>query len=115
MTAPPDPVAIVQNQLFPPGPQAPDAINMYDGAIQSKNGFGSWKSWDMRGWLNRLTWDLLRFQPLSKGKGPYPDPSVPYGLRDSVTRIMYQTDENNRILRKLAAVGNVDLTGIVDL
>lgn len=108
MTAP-DPATVVQNQVFPPGPQPPDAITMYDGALQAKNGFAPWKSWDVRGWLNRLTWDLLRFQTIDSGK-PNPDRTVPYGLRDTITALWYLADQNNQLLQRLVASAVVNST-----
>lgn len=110
MTAP-DPAFVVQQQLFPPGPEPSDSITMYDGHPAGLNGWSSWKAWDMRSWLNRLTWDLLRSQPVSQGKPTYAS-TVPIGLRDAITRIAYQTDQNNQILRKLAQVGNIDISAI---
>jgi hypothetical protein len=108
-----DPVAAIQSQLFPPGGPPPDAIFLYDGAtVANGAGFNAWKAWDIRSWINRLTWDLLRFQPITAGK-PNPNRTAPYGLRDAVTRIMYQTDQNNRILRAIAAKQGVDLKTIL--
>lgn len=112
MTNPGDPASVVQSQLFPPGPQPSDAIVMYDGHPAGLNGWSSWKAWDMRSWLNRLTWDLLRSQPLSQGKPNYAN-TVPIGLRDAVTRIAYQTDQNNQILRAIAAKTATDISAIV--
>lgn len=113
MTAPnaPDPATVVRDQMFPPGPVPRDAITMYDGAVQAKNGFASWKAWDLRGPILKMAWDLLRFQLIGAGK-PNADRTVPYGLRDSVNRIMYQTDQNNQILRKMAQVAGIDITDI---
>lgn len=99
--AAPDPATVVMNELFPPGPMPPDAITLYDGALQAKNGFSPWKSWDVRGWLNRLVWDLLRFQTIDSGK-PNSDRTVPYGLRDTVTATWYLADQNNVLLRAIA-------------
>lgn len=82
-----------------------DLILMYDGAPFA------WRSGSLRNWVNRLAWDLLRFQPINQFKGPF-NPTDKWGLRDAVTRIMYQTDQNNRILRRLAAAGNVDISDI---
>jgi hypothetical protein len=111
MTAP-DPAFVVQQQVFPPGPQPPDAITMYDGAIPAKNGFGPWKAWDLRGWLNRLVWDLLRFQTIDSGK-PNADRTVPYGLRDTVSAIWYLTDQNNQLLKSIATKVGADMTHLV--
>jgi len=108
-----DPITGIQSQLFPPGGPPADAINIYDGAsVANGAGFNSWKAWDMRSWLNRLTWDLLRFQPIAYGR-PNPNRNIPYGMRDAVTRIMYQTDQNNRILRAIAAKTNTDISSIL--
>jgi hypothetical protein len=109
MTAP-DPAVLVQNQLFPPGPQPADAITLYEGADKAKNGFTPWRAWDLRGPLLKLCWDLLRFQVPAK---PNPDPTVPVGLRDSVNAILFLSNQNNKILRKLAEVGKVDISEIV--
>lgn len=110
MTAP-DPAWVVQQQVFPPGPQPADAITMYDGALPAKNGFAPWKSWDIRGWLNRLTWDLLRFQTIDSGK-PNADRTVPYGLRDTVSAIWYLVDQNNQLLRAIAAKVDANVAAV---
>lgn len=93
-----DPVVSVQQQLFPPGPPPPDTITMYEGATQ----FKPWKAWDVRGWLNRLVWDLLRFQKLDD-HAPPADRTQPLGLRDTVTTIWFLTDQNNKLLKAIAA------------
>jgi hypothetical protein len=101
MTAP-DPAFVVQQQVFPPGPAPADTIVLYDGATVAKNGFASWKAWDIRSWINRLTWDLLRFQLIDSGK-PNSDRTVPYGLRDTVTAIWWLADQNHQLLQQLVA------------
>lgn len=93
-----DPVVSVQQQLFPPGPPPPDTITMYEGATQ----FKPWKAWDVRGWLNRLVWDLLRFQKVDD-HAPPADRTQPLGLRDTVTTIWFLTDQNNKLLKAIAA------------
>lgn len=108
MTAP-DPAVVVQNQLFPPGPQPADAITMYEGASQAKNGWTPWRAWDLRGPLLKLTWDLLRFQVPS---APVADATVPVGLRDSVNNILFLTKQNNAILKALAKAGSIDISSI---
>ncbi|WP_062906629.1 hypothetical protein [Mycobacterium avium] len=85
---------------------------MYEGADPAKNGFAPWEAWDMRGWLNRLTWDLLRFQKIDAGK-PSKDRSVPAGLRDTVNTIWYLTDQNNTLLRRIAAKVGVDVSDLL--
>lgn len=112
MTAPPDPAFVVMNEMFPPGPPPGDTIFLYDGAVQAKNGFSPWKAWDIRGWLNRLVWDLLRFQVIDSGK-PNPDRTVPYGLRDTVSAIWYLTDQNNQLLKAIATKVGASTTGLV--
>lgn len=93
-----DPVVSVQQQLFPPGPPPPDAITLYEGATQ----FKPWKAWDVRGWLNRLVWDLLRFQKVDD-HAPPADRTQPLGLRDTVSTIWFLTDQNNKLLKAIAA------------
>jgi hypothetical protein len=97
-----DPVVSVQQQLFPPGPPPPDTITMYEGATQ----FKPWKAWDVRGWLNRLVWDLLRFQKLDD-HAPPADRTQPLGLRDTVTTIWFLTDQNNKLLKAIATNAGV--------
>lgn len=97
-----DPVVSVQQQLFPPGPPPPDTITMYEGATQ----FKPWKAWDVRGWLNRLVWDLLRFQKLDD-HAPPADRTQPLGLRDTVTTVWFLTDQNNKLLKAIAANAGV--------
>jgi hypothetical protein len=109
MTAP-DPAFTAQQQLFPPGPRPIDAITLYEGATQAKNGFTPWAAWDLRGPILKMAWDLLRFQLPAKVT-PL-DPTVPIGLRDSINHILVQTQENNLILRRLAKTGNVDISDI---
>jgi hypothetical protein len=111
MTAP-DPTTVVQNQLFPPGPQPPDAITVYQGADPEKNGFSPWKAWDIRGPLLRLMWDLLRFQQMPAGKMPT-DLTTPIGLRDSVNVILRQTNQNYQILQRICEVGKIDISDIL--
>jgi hypothetical protein len=93
-----DPVVSVQQQLFPPGPPPPDTITMYEGATQ----FKPWRAWDVRGWLNRLVWDLLRFQKVDD-HAPPADRTQPLGLRDTVTTVWFLTDQNNKLLKAIAA------------
>jgi hypothetical protein len=112
VTAPPDPAVVVQNQLFPPGPQPPDAIEVYAGADPVKNGFKSWIAWDVRGPLLRLMWDLLRFQQMPRGKMPA-DLTTPIGLRDSVNVILNMTYQNNQILQRLAKQANINISDIL--
>jgi hypothetical protein len=89
---------------------AADKIKMYDGATKSEAGFDAWWAWDIRGWLNRLTWDLLRFQKPAN----YKDGNVgkPWGLRDSVSRQQLVAEQNLFVLRKLAEANKIDLTGM---
>lgn len=108
MTAP-DPAVVVQGQLFPPGPQPADAITMYEGATQAKNGFAPWRAWDVRGPFLKLAWDLLRFQVPT---APSADATLPVGLRDSVNQSLFLAKQNNQILRALAKAGNVDISAI---
>ena len=82
-----------------------DPILMYDGS-----GF-AWRSGSLRNWLNRLVWDLLRFQPANKFIGPF-GPNDKWGMRDAVTRIMWQTDQNNQMLRRLCKAAKVDITDL---
>jgi hypothetical protein len=93
-----------------------DAITVYDGAghqwfswAQLAN--GGWKAWDLRGWVRQLTWDLLRFQPIDYGK-PNPDRTVPYGLRDAITRTMYQADQCEQKLDLIIAAMKIDTSSI---
>jgi hypothetical protein len=104
-----DPVVSVQQQLFPPGPPPPDTITMYEGATQ----FKPWKAWDVRGWLNRLVWDLLRFQKLDD-HAPPADRTQPLGLRDTVTTIWFLTDQNNKLLKAIAANGGATTSEHLD-
>ena len=85
-----------------------DAIVVYEGHPNPKVRV---RTGSLRYWLKCLVWDLLRFQPIDYGK-PNPDRSLPYGLRDGVTRLMYQTDQNNVILRRLARAANVDISDL---
>lgn len=112
MTAP-DPATVVQNQLFPPGPQPSDAIQMYQGADAIKNGFKPWTAWDLRGPILRLCWDLLRFQVMGFGKMPA-DLTTPIGLRDSVNVILNMTYQNNLMLQRMAKVAGIDVSDIVE-
>lgn len=113
-----DPIFAIQGQLFPPGPRPKDAILVYEGAdpkyqtwALEKNG-GFW-AWDLRGPILRLVWDLLRFMKIDNGKpNSDGDRKRPIGLRDSVNQILYQTDENNKILRRLAQVGAINISDI---
>lgn len=82
-----------------------DWIHMYEGAEFS------WRSGSLRNWLNRLTWDLLRFQPANKFVGPF-NPEDKWGMRDAVTRIMHQTDQNNQMLRRLCKAAKIDITDL---
>ena len=115
-----DPATAVNEQMWggaampPPGAPAGaprDAVRLYEGADQAKNGFKSWWVWDLRSPILKLCWDLLRFELIDDGKGN-PDRTVPIGLRDSVNRIMYQTDQNYQILQRLAKVANIDISDI---
>ena len=109
MSAPIDPATVVQNQLFPPGPEPADAITVYEGADPVTE-FKPWRAWDLRGPLLKLCWDLLRFQLIESGK-PVAR-TLPRGLRDTITHIWFTTEQNNQILRRLAKVGNVDHSDI---
>lgn len=103
----------VNNALGGPGsPSNPsDTITVYDGADTAQNSFAPWAAWDMRGWLRQLTWDLLRFRKIDAGK-PSVDRTVPLGLWDAVLRGAYQADQNNTILRRLAAKLDVDVSDL---
>ena len=123
MTAP-DPVEVSINQQMwgvpgtPPSgapPNAPpDAVHLYQGAVPAKNGFAAWWAWDIRSIVLKLGWDLLRFFPVSAGKPAANwDRTVPFGLRDTITRIWYQVDQNNQILQRLAAAQKVDISDLL--
>jgi hypothetical protein len=84
---------------------------MYQGATQAKNGFAPWKAWDLRGPILKLAWDLLRFFPLEYGR-PNPDDTVPYGMRDSIARIMFQVNRTEKKIDLIAAKLGVDLSGV---
>lgn len=112
MTAPPDPVTVVQAQLFPPGPKPADAITLYQGANKAQNGFAPWDAWDMRSPLLRLAWDLLRFQQVGYGKLPA-DRTIPIGLRDSINVILRATDQNYQILQRMAKIAGIDISDIL--
>jgi hypothetical protein len=103
----------VMAQLFPPrqgnGQPPGDTITLYEGASQAKNGFSPWKAWDVRSWLNRLSWDLLRFKKIDDGV-PSSDRSVPYGLRDTITAIWFLVDQNNKLLHQLLTEQGSDVT-----
>jgi hypothetical protein len=104
----------VMGILFPPrqanGQPPADAIVMYDGADKAKNGWAPWKAWDIRGWLNRLTWDLLRFKPIDAGV-PASDRTIPYGLRDTITAIWWLADANHKLLLEIGDKVGVDTSG----
>jgi hypothetical protein len=103
----------VNNALGGPGSPGnpPDTIVVYDGATVAANGFASWKAWDLRGTILTLVHDLLRFRPLSDGK---PNPGVKRGLFDWVLQAAYQTDQNNTILRRIAAkTPGVDISDLL--
>ena len=110
-TPAPDALAAVQNQLFPPGPPASDAFVVYDGADPAKGQNFAFRAWDMRGPVFKLVWDLLRFQKVDNGHLPA-DRTTPVGLRDSVNIILRLTDQNNQILRRLAAASKVDISDL---
>ena len=111
MTSPDPGVAVVQNQLFPPGPAPSDAITVYEGTDPTKGQKFSFRAWDLRGPILKLTWDLLRFQKVDNGHLPA-DRTTPVGLRDSVNIILRLTDQNNTILRRLAAASKVDISDL---
>ena len=113
MTAP-DPAFVVQQQVFPPGPPPPDAITVYDGADPAKGQNFSFRAWDLRGPILRIVWDLLRFRKIGDGKQFGADATVPHGLYDWVLYTAYLTNQNNQILRKLAQVGNIDISAITN-
>lgn len=96
----------VMAQLFPArqanGQPPGDTIVLYEGADSKKNGFAPWKAWDVRSWINRLSWDLLRFKKIDDGV-PSSDRTIPYGLRDTITAIWWLADQNNKLLHELLA------------
>lgn len=91
----------------PPNPS--DTITVYEGATVAANGFASWRAWDLRGTVLTLVHDLLRFRPLSDGK---PVPGIRRGLFDWVLQVAYQTDQNNTILRRIAAKTGADVSDL---
>ncbi|OMC55361.1 hypothetical protein A5747_13275 [Mycobacterium sp. IS-836] len=102
----------INNLLGGPGSPAnpADTIIVYEGATQADNGFTPWKAWDLRGWVRTLVHDLLRFRAMSEGK---PDgKTIKRGLYDWIVRIAYQTDQNNAILRRIAAAQKVDISDL---
>lgn len=98
------------------GPGSPsnpsDTIVVYAGADPVKNGFASWKAWDMRGWLRTLTSDLLRFRAIDDGK-PNADRTVKLGLWDAVLRTLFQVDRQDAILKRIAAKVGADISDLV--
>jgi hypothetical protein len=90
---------------------------MYDGAtaddFPGPHGNGSWHAWDIRGWLNRMVWDYLRFQDWTTYNKTKPNPkSNRWGMRDSVSRQHNIAEQNNYMLRKLCEAAKIDLSGM---
>lgn len=103
----------VNLQFINPG----DKIKLYDGAtaddFPGPNGQGAWQAWDIRGWLNRAVWDLLRFQDWTTYTKQQPNPkSNRWGLRDQVSRQHLLAEQNNFMLRKLCEATKIDLKGM---
>lgn len=104
----------VQRELFPPmvnGHPPTDAIVVYQNADPKRNGFAPWTAWDLRGWIRQLTWDLLRFRLIDEGK-PNPDRTLPMGMYDHIMRVAYQTDRNEKILRRIAEHLEIDISDL---
>lgn len=93
-----------------------DRIKVYDGAGK-EDGFtwaqlpdAGWWAWDLRGWVKQLAWDLLRFQkPSAFSHG---DIDKKWGMRDSITRVHFLAEQNNKILRRLAGHAGVDISDL---
>src|SRR5581483_9177310 len=78
----------VEAQLVDPNSQ----ITLYDGASKATGqSFDAWQSGSVREWLSRLCWDLLRFEPAADvGREGSPAEGVRMGLRDAVSRILFE-------------------------
>ena len=123
MTNPTDPVSVVSQQFWgakfnAPPPGAPpgaanDSYQIYEGATQAKNGFASWWVWDLRTGVFKLAWDLLRFKKIDDYKpAANEDRTVPWGMRDEISRIRYQADRALSIVEKIAAELKIDISGL---
>ena len=104
----------VMNVLFPPksGTNPPaDTIVVYQGANPKRNGFTPWPAWDLRGWVRQLTWDLLRFRLIDEGK-PNADRTLPLGMYDMIVRNLFQTDRNEKMLRRICEKLEIDVSDL---
>jgi hypothetical protein len=124
MSAPDPTEAGVFNAFFgaggPPPPGAPgfapsDAVIMYKGATkeffpwaQLPNG-GYW-AWTLRGMFLTFISDLLR---VMVPQAPTGVTGQPYGFRDSVNSTLFLAEQNNQILRAIAAKTGTDISSIV--
>lgn len=107
--------ATVMEELFPP-PVPDDAIIVYEGASNQWYDWahgpnGGWSAWDMRGWLRQLTWDLLRFRPLTEASVDAPE-DKPLGLWDAVLVNAKVNQRNSRILGRIADNLGVDISDL---
>jgi hypothetical protein len=82
-----------------------DLFVLYEGAPFA------YRTGSLRNWVGKLAWDLLRFQKVGTFTNPL-NPNDLFGMRDAITRILWETNQNNLILRRLAQAGNVNITDI---
>lgn len=81
----------VNRQLDEPN----DKVMIYEGSAFQHPG------WTVRDWVRTLVWDLTRFQKPGEDRFKANTGAV-WGLRDGVTALQRQVDQNNRLLKKLA-------------
>lgn len=82
----------VNRQLDDPA----DKIPLYEGSPDLQH-----DGWTMRDWLRTLTRDLLRAQ--NPGDARFKaNPGGKWTIRDAVTQLQRESNQNNRLLKKLA-------------
>lgn len=88
-----------------------DLVVIYDGA-QGLFPEGGRRTGSLRYSSFKLIWDFLRFQKPADFVAKTFDPSRRWGMRDQASRTHLLAEQNNFMLRKLAAAQKVDLTGM---
>lgn len=86
-----------------------DVCVVYDGA-QGLFPEGGRRTGSLRYTVFKLVWDFLRFQKVADFK--VFDLNAAHGMRDQVSRSLLLAEQNNFMLRKLAAAQKVDLAGM---
>lgn len=82
-----------------------DKVMIYEGSAFQHLG------WTIRDWTRTLAWDLTRFQKPGEARFKA-NPAGVWGLRDAVSSIQRQLNDNNKLLKKLCDKQGITYTDV---